>query len=200
MSPGSRLLGLRFLERRNWSRQQESHLLSDAPKAPVSTTSTSPRDDELPTRSGSDRREKKVSWSRLRRTPASAETCAGLSRGCEPRLPGSFHDREGYGPHLAYSCMAAFVCGCGTSPIRRLLLDVLPTVDPAGPQRGANLTVRRSIDPREPCGFRWTPISTSVDRGLSHFHCLRGRDFAFRWLTIRESNPQLQVVGLTLYH
>lgn len=87
MSPGSRLLGLRFLERKNWSRWQDSHLLSRAPKARGSTTLPSPRDGELPNRSGSDRGEKKVSWSRLRRTPASAETCAGLSRGANPAFP-----------------------------------------------------------------------------------------------------------------
>ncbi len=41
MSPRSGLPGLRL--NKNWSRWRESRPLSDAPKAPVSTTSTSPR-------------------------------------------------------------------------------------------------------------------------------------------------------------
>ncbi|MCG8598759.1 MAG: hypothetical protein MI807_01335 [Verrucomicrobiales bacterium] len=53
--------------------------------------------------------------------------------GLPPRLPGSFHNTGNYGSHMLYLCMTAFVSGCGITPIRRSLLDVRPTVDPAGP-------------------------------------------------------------------
>ena len=55
---------------------------------------------------GSSRREKEKS--ELRRTLAFAVTCAGLSQGLRPRLPGSFHAAGNCGSHTTYLCMAAF--------------------------------------------------------------------------------------------
>ena len=51
-----------------------------------------------------------------------------------------------------------FVYGSGYGPIRRPLLDVPPTVDPAGPQRGDHPTVQLPINSRRPCGSRRIPI------------------------------------------
>ena len=56
---------------KNWSRRQDSHLLSRASKARSSSTSPSPRS-ENEGKSG------------LRRSPAFAVTCAGLSQGFAP--------------------------------------------------------------------------------------------------------------------
>lgn len=128
-----------------------------------------------------------------------AETCTGLSQKLPLRLPGSFHNTGDCGPHMLYLCMTAFVYGCGTTPIRRSLLDVPPTVDPAGPRRGANLTVRFSVNPRESCGLLSDPDFSEANQGLSHFHDLRGRDFAFMVNNTGIEPVTFSSVKLTLY-
>ncbi len=51
----------------------------------------------------------KIDFGRLRRTPVRVESCTGLSRALQARLPDSFHDTGDYGPHMPYFYMAAIL-------------------------------------------------------------------------------------------
>lgn len=94
-----------------------------------------------------------------------------------PAFPARSTPQGTMGPTRRISAWLPFF-GCGVTPMRQSLLDDRPTVDPAGPRRGANPTVQLPINPREPCEFRWAPIPAEAVRGLSHFHNCRGRGFA----------------------
>ena len=134
------------------------------------------------------RRKPEKRFEGLRRTPARVETCAGLSQTCVARLPGSFHNTRDNEPCVLYFYMAA-VLGyrSGVGPIRQLLLDVPPTVDPAGPQRGDHPTVQLSINRRRSCGSRSDPDSSRSRSGVKPLSllswmrlCVHGEQYGTR--------------------